>query len=56
MKGEKAWPASRRQLRRLTQLGVAHVAQLTQHGATRLINAAVAALRLGRGVRLPPLS
>lgn len=67
MKDEKYKPASSRQLKRLAQLGVTHsvsilrsgkqivdtVQNLTQHMASRLINEAIAQMRLGRGVRLP---
>lgn len=55
VKSEKYTPASRRQLRRLQQLGCEANPRLTQHAATRRINAAVVTLRLGRGQRLPPL-
>lgn len=52
MKSEKYTEATAKQRRILANLAVAVQGRISQHEATRLINKAIARLKLGRSVRL----
>lgn len=55
MKSEKYEPPSKRQYRRMKQLGLEPCSGMTGHRASQMINEAVVKLGLARGDRLSPI-